>query len=143
MFEATLTEKPAGPDKFQIAAIAVLMFVGAAFVYSATMAGVASSHVAWFEQTWVKQLVWYAIGLGAAVAVCLVDYHTFSRWAFVAYSVMIILLAAVLVFGTWRSGARRWFDLGFFSLQPSEFAKLAVILAQAAFLSRPADELRL
>src|SRR6266487_3195512 len=39
--------------------------------------------------------------------------------------------------------ARRWFDLGFFSLQPSEFAKLAFILAQGHFLSRPVDELRL
>ncbi len=36
-----------------------------------------------------------------------------------------------------RSGARRWFDLGFFSLQPSEFAKLAFILAQAHFLAGP------
>jgi rod shape determining protein RodA len=41
-----------------------------------------------------------------------------------------------------RFGARRWFDLGFFSLQPSEFAKLAFILAQAHFLSRPVEELR-
>jgi rod shape determining protein RodA len=41
-----------------------------------------------------------------------------------------------------RFGARRWFDLGFFSLQPSEFAKLAFILAQAHFLSRPIEELR-
>jgi len=39
-------------------------------------------------------------------------------------------------------GARRWIDLGFFQFQPSEFAKLAFILAQAHFLSRPIDELR-
>jgi rod shape determining protein RodA len=52
------------------------------------------------------------------------------------------MLAAVLFFGTVRFGARRWFDLGFFSLQPSEFAKLAFILALANFLSRPTEELR-
>jgi rod shape determining protein RodA len=52
------------------------------------------------------------------------------------------LLGSVLFFGTVRFGARRWFDLGFFSLQPSEFAKLAVIFAQAHFLSRPMEELR-
>jgi rod shape determining protein RodA len=51
-------------------------------------------------------------------------------------------LVAVLFFGTVRFGARRWFDLGFFSLQPSEFAKIAFILAQAHFLSRPVEELR-
>jgi rod shape determining protein RodA len=41
-----------------------------------------------------------------------------------------------------RYNARRWFDLGFFSLQPSEFAKLAFIIVMAHFLSRPVDELR-
>ena len=52
------------------------------------------------------------------------------------------MLVVVLLFGSVRFGARRWFDLGFFSLQPSEFAKLAFILAQAHFLSRPVEELR-
>ena len=60
----------------------------------------------------------------------------------VAYWVAMLLLVVVLFFGTVRFGARRWFDLGFFSLQPSEFAKLAFILAQAHFLSRPVEELR-
>jgi rod shape determining protein RodA len=60
----------------------------------------------------------------------------------VAYWTAVLLLVAVLVFGTVRFGARRWFDLGFFSLQPSEFAKIAFILAQAHFLSRPVEELR-
>jgi len=54
----------------------------------------------------------------------------------------VLLLEMVLFFGTVRFGARRWFDLGFLSLQPSEFAKLAFILAQAHFLSRPIEELR-
>jgi len=143
MFEATLNEKRASLDKLQLVAILSLMCVGAAFVYSATMAGLSSTSLSWIEQTWVKQIVWYVIGIGAATTLCLVDYHTLSRWAFVAYWFTIFLLAAVLIFGTWRGGARRWFDLGFFSLQPSEFAKLAFILAQASFLSRPADELRL
>jgi rod shape determining protein RodA len=44
--------------------------------------------------------------------------------------------------GSMRFGARRWIDLGFFQFQPSEFAKLAFILAAAHFLSRPEDELR-
>jgi rod shape determining protein RodA len=60
----------------------------------------------------------------------------------IAYWGAVLLLVLVLLFGTVRFGARRWFDLGFFSLQPSEFAKLAFILAQAHFLSRPVEELR-
>src|SRR5262245_49133693 len=42
----------------------------------------------------------------------------------------------------YHNGARRWIDLGPFQLQPSEFAKLAVLLALAQFLSRPIEELR-
>jgi rod shape determining protein RodA len=60
----------------------------------------------------------------------------------IAYWGAVLLLVLVLFFGTVRFGARRWFDLGFFSLQPSEFAKVAFILAQAHFLSRPVEELR-
>jgi rod shape determining protein RodA len=71
-----------------------------------------------------------------------VDYHTLARWSFIAYWGSILSLVAVIFVGTVRYGARRWFDLGFFSLQPSEFTKLAFILALAHFLSRPADELR-
>jgi rod shape determining protein RodA len=47
-----------------------------------------------------------------------------------------------LVFGKETFGAKRWFDLGVVKLQPSEFAKIAVILIQAHFLSRPAEELK-
>src|SRR5581483_7326563 len=76
--------------------------------------------------------------------VCLIDYHAISRWAYVAYWGAILLLVAVLIpgIGSLRYGARRWIELGPFQFQPSEFAKLAFILAQAHFLSRPVDELR-
>ena len=81
------------------------------------------------------------LGTGAAAALCCVDYHTLARWSW-SPTGHGVAPGAVLVFGTVRFGARRWFDLGFFSLQPSEFAKLAFILAQAHFLSRPVEELR-
>ena len=83
--------------------------------------------------------------LGAAAAVCLMDYHTLARWSFVAYWATILCLVAVLIphiGSTHGWGARRWIDLGLFQFQPSEFAKLAFILAAANFLSRPPDELK-
>ena len=93
---------------------------------------------------WVHQIVWYALGLGAGAVLCLVDYHTLSRWSFVVYWATIFCLVAVMIphVGQMRFGARRWIDLKFFQFQPSEFAKVAFILAAAHFLSRPADELR-
>jgi rod shape determining protein RodA len=131
-------------DRLQLAALVGLMFLGAAFVYSATMANDAVAVLSWWQQPWVRQIVWYGLGLFAAGAVCVVDYHTLARWSFVAYWALILCLVAVLIphVGSMRFGARRWIDLGFFQFQPSEFAKLAFILSGANFLSRPADELR-
>ncbi len=142
MNTVALNESAPRLDRLQIGVIAGLMLIGVAFIFSATMVSESAASLPVLKQLWFRQLVWYSVGLTAAVALCLVEYHTLARWSFVAYWGTILLLAAVPVFGTMRGGARRWFDLGFFSLQPSEFAKLAFILAMAHFLSRPQDELR-
>src|SRR6185437_3480406 len=145
MFDVINNAQQSRVDKLQLAALAYLMAIGVAFIYSATMVGDAASTVKLVDQLWFRQIVWYVLGIGAAAALCIVDYRSLTRWSFVIYWVMIVLLLLVLVhgIGTVRFGARRWFDLKVFQLQPSEFAKLAFILAQANFLSRPPDELRL
>ncbi|HTL54293.1 MAG TPA: FtsW/RodA/SpoVE family cell cycle protein [Candidatus Limnocylindrales bacterium] len=146
MFDASLNEHQARLDKVQIVALTGLMLLGAAFVYSATMVSESAATLSWFRQSWFRQIVWYALGTGAAASICLIDYRALARWAFVVYWATILLLVAVLIPGigtTHGWGARRWIDLGFFQFQPSEFAKLAFILAQAHFLSRPVDELRI
>jgi rod shape determining protein RodA len=132
-------------DRLQLAALVGLMIIGTLFVYSATMANPAMAALPWYDQSWLRQIVWYTLGIGAGAALCLLDYHILARWSFVAYWATIIFLFAVLIphIGSMRFGARRWIDLGPFQFQPSEFAKLAFILALAHFLSRPADELRL
>ncbi len=140
-----LNEKHDKLDRLQLAALAGLMFIGAAFVFSATMVSPVETEKIWFAQLWFRQVMWYVLGIGAAAAVCVLDYHTLARWSFVAYWAMILCLVAVLIphIGTVRYGARRWIDLGVFLSQPSEFAKLAFILAGANFWSRPPDELKL
>ena len=143
MFDASLNEHQSRLDRLQLCALFGLMLMGAAFVYSARMSSEAST--AWYLQSWFRQVIWYSLGIGAAVGICLIDYRTLARWAFVAYWASILPLILVLIphIGTTHGwGAMRWIDLGFFQFQPSEFAKLAFILAQAHFLSRPADELR-
>jgi len=140
-----LFEKYEKLDRLQLLALAVLMLVGAAFVCSATTASPFEADKPWFAQLWFRQLIWYALGVGVAAAICLVDYHTLARWSLVGYWAMILCLVAVLIpfIGqTHGWGARRWIDLPFFQFQPSEFAKLAYILAGANFLSRPPEELK-
>jgi rod shape determining protein RodA len=142
MFTSLFSESQSRIDRLQLAALFALMIIGGLFVYSATMVTESAMMVPIFKQLWVRQIFWYLIGAGGAAALCMISYQMLARFAAVAYWFGIALLIAVLFFGSWRAGARRWFDFGFFSLQPSEFAKLAFILAQADFLSRPAEELR-
>jgi rod shape determining protein RodA len=132
------------PDWLQLAALLGLMVIGTMFVYSATMTNPDLTSLPWYEQSWVKQIIWYALGLGAGAVICILDYHVLARWSFVAYWAAIFCLMVVLIphVGSMRFGARRWIDFGPFQFQPSEFAKLAFILALANFLSRPPDELR-
>jgi len=129
-------------DYLQILSILGLMAISVAFVYSATSVNELASEVVWFKQSYFKQIIWFSIGLSAASAVCTVDYHSLTRWSMVAYGLTVASLVLVLVVGRSVYGAKRWIDLGSFQFQPSEFAKLAFIMAQASFLSRPIDELR-
>jgi rod shape determining protein RodA len=145
MTDLHLNERQNKLDRLQLVALAGLMFIGTMFVYSATMTDAAGTVVHWYDQTWLRQIIWYVLGLGGAAAICVVDYHILARWSFVVYWAMIICLVAVLIPFIGKThgwGARRWIDLPFFQFQPSEFAKVAFILAAANFLSRPPEELR-
>ncbi len=144
MNELHLHERQNQLDRLQLVALAGLMLIGTMFVYSATLSNVATVGAPWYDQIWVRQVIWYVLGLGGAAAICVVDYHTLARWSFVVYWGMIICLVAVLIPHIGQThgwGARRWIDLPFFQFQPSEFAKVSFILAAANFLSRPPDEL--
>lgn len=117
-----------------LVAVFGLMLISLAFVHSSTLGDGGAT---------LRQGIWFAVGLGLAAALCFVDYHVLARWAWVGYWGAILMLVAVLFIGVYRNGARRWIDLGPFQFQPSEFAKIAVLLALAQFLSRPIEELRL
>jgi rod shape determining protein RodA len=136
MYEASLTQKEPRMDWLLVGAIAGLLFVGLAFVFSATTAADPSSRF------WIKQGIFYGLGLVLAAGVCFIPYESISRFATVGYGLAIALLLAVMVFGVERGGAKRWIYLGFFQFQPSEFAKIAVIFMLASFLSRSPEELR-
>jgi rod shape determining protein RodA len=132
---------PAAPriDWALILGLIGLMLVGAAFIFSAKFG---NDDVVWYNQFFVRQLFWYAIGSIAAIIVAIIDYRILCRFALPLYWLSIALLLFVLFFGSTRMGAQRWINLGFFQLQPSEFAKLAVLLLLAHLLSRPTHERR-
>ena len=74
-----------------------------------------------------KQILWISISIPFIIVFTLLDYDTIAKISPIIYAVMIVLLVGVL-FTKPINGATSWFDIKGFSLQPSEFAKIAVIL---------------
>lgn len=81
-----------------------------------------------------KQLTWVGAGMGMLLLVISIDYINYYRWAWYFYAVNMIFLGLVLFFGRELEGASRWIDLRFFDFQPSELAKLIVIITLARLL---------
>ena len=94
-----------------------------------------SSHI----DIWITQATWMGVGAGLALFVVLVDYKLFRRGAWVFYALVLLLLVAVLWKGRMVMGARRWLTVGPVNFQPSELAKIAVILVLARWFSRDAE----
>jgi rod shape determining protein RodA len=120
-------------DWLLIIAIGALCAIGLAMIYSTTTPpGSAASRIYWTQL--------YALGLGvfALIAATVVDYRTLADKSHWFYLGLVAALVAVMLFGSKQMGAQRWLDLGFFNLQPSEFAKatLALVLAKLLGESR-------
>jgi len=141
MLEHKLNKITNKADIVQLFAVLILMIIGVMFIASAKEAEELARQVPWYNRCFTRQIVWYCIGFGVATFIYLLDYNILARWALLGYWMMILLLLCVLVFGSVRFGARRWFDLGPIQFQPSEFAKIALIFLLAHYLSRPKDEL--
>lgn len=79
-----------------------------------------------------RQILFVAVGGAAMLALSRVDYHLLRNGAAPLYLLGIALLIVVLAIGAREFGARRWIGLAGFTVQPSEFAKLATVVAAAA-----------
>ena len=110
--------------------LVLLATFGVFFIYSAQMAS--------GREQWEQQIVWLVAGAILYLAVALLDYRLWLRWSHWVYLFSLVLLLLVLVPGigeTRGMGARRWLGIGAFSFQPSESAKLAVLIMTAATLT--------
>jgi len=116
-------------DRITPLCIAVLSLIGVFFIYSAQMARDGSQ--------WKSQLVYLTLGAVLYLGTALLDYRIWLRYAHWVYLVSLVLLVLVLIPGigtTHGMGARRWIDLGV-AFQPSEFAKVAVLIVTASILT--------
>ncbi|HQA61143.1 MAG: rod shape-determining protein RodA [Tepidanaerobacteraceae bacterium] len=82
------------------------------------------------------QVMWFLAGLVAMFFVISIDYHSFAHWSNVIYVINILVLLLVLFSGEEGGGAQRWIGIGSFRLQPSEFAKLALVITLSRHLEK-------
>jgi len=83
-----------------------------------------------------RQAIWAALGLIGLLAALSFDYHWLERYGYFVYGGALALLLLTALLGSSGGGARRWIALGPASVQPSEFAKLALVVALARYLHR-------
>lgn len=82
-----------------------------------------------------KQIMWLCISIPVFIVIMFIDYEIIAKASPVFYGIFLILLIAVL-FTSSVNGARSWFNIGAFSFQPSEFAKIFVILMLALVVTK-------
>ncbi len=118
-------------DGLAILLVMGLLATGLTFIYSASWRGEETGIVgAWFS----RQIVWAVTGGALAVVVALVDYRFWIRQAWWLYLGSLVLLGLVLVAGTKVYGAYRWLNVFGVLVQPSEFAKVALVVLLARVL---------
>ena len=122
----------------------VLSAIGVALNYSSTwrMLEFNGQDPATFAK---RQALFVVVGIVVMLAATFLDYRLYKDFANSAYLVVMLALVGVLFFGVERNGARAWYELPgqTFQIQPAEFAKVAVIVALAAFVANQGGHLRL
>lgn len=112
-------------DKFILIFASVLAVVGVAMLYRIN------------PSTAIKQLIWIALGIIGyiLIVVILPDLKSFAKYKNVYMIITLVLMPLALIFGTEQFGAKNWILIGPISFQPSEFAKIALVLYLAAALA--------
>ncbi len=117
-----------------LGAVLFLTLFGLVMIFSASFA---TDYFKYHDSAYhlKRQLGWVALGLGCMLFLARVDYRFVRRIAWPFLGAADVLLLLVLTHGVDKFGAQRWLSVGGIPVQPSEFAKLAVVLALAALLS--------
>ncbi|UII57318.1 stage V sporulation protein E [Cytobacillus spongiae] len=124
------------PDFILMIVTFTLLTVGLIMVYSASAVWAEYK----FEDSFFfakRQLLFACVGIVAMFFIMNIDYWTWRTWSKVILIICFVLLVVVLIpgIGNERNGSRSWIGVGAFSIQPSEFMKLAMIAFLAKFLS--------
>jgi len=135
---------PAHRDWWLIGSVVALLAIGLQMVYSSS---VVVAHNEFGEDTYfvVRHAAWLVVGFILTYIVSRIDYHVWQRLSVILMGLCLVALVVVLVpaFGSTAYGAQRWLKVGPIPLgQPSELAKIILVLYMADWLSRKGDQVR-
>jgi len=115
-------------------AVVILCFYGILVLYSSTRIESMGGEPFFYVK---RQFLWMILGFLFLTIIIFIDYHKLERYSQIVYFMAIVFLVMVIIFGrSTYGGARRWLAIGPFDFQPSEFAKIALIVFLADFLSK-------
>src|SRR6266550_3649124 len=117
--------------------VAGLLALGMVMLYSASMEQAGARYLA-------MQLIWCAAGLAACVAATSLDYRLLKKfwWLLLGAAILMLILVLIPHIGVVRGHARRWFGFGRVNFQPSEFAKIALVIALAWYGEQSQRQMR-
>jgi rod shape-determining protein RodA len=126
------TKKHRDFDAVLLGVVFLIFAIGLISIHSATQA----KNLPFAESYLLRQLNWFTIGMLLLVFSIKISYQKFVDFSYILYAVNVILLILVLVIGHIRLGAQRWFSIGGFAFQPSEFMKLSFLLALSNYVGQ-------
>lgn len=121
-------------DWITIMLYALLVFLGWLNIYAAVYDEQLHSNIFDISLNSGKQLIWIGTSILLIIAIMVIDFRFYNSFAYVFYAVVMLLLLMVMIFGREVAGAKAWFEIGPFRIQPGEFAKFATALAVAKYL---------
>jgi rod shape determining protein RodA len=129
-------QQPRYFDRTLVVLVMTLMAFGVIAIWSAT-----GEQSFTFSNLGVRQAVFGAVGLVLMYVLSRFDYRMLTALTWILYAASVVLLVAVLFIGVVIAGSQRWIDVGFTTVQPSEFGKLATLLALSSFVSSRGKEM--
>lgn len=134
--KTTYLQPQAPMDKYILWIVLALAAIGVMAIYSAIAFLAEVKAGGDTEQFLLRHLIRVGLALAALMIFSRVDYHQLARWSRLFLLGSLLLLVFVRIFGVTYGGATRAFQFGIFSIQPSDLAKIALILHVAVLLVR-------
>lgn len=117
-------------DFVLVTAVILLVFLGILTIYSSGFDPIDKVNNGLYK----KQLIWFIAGFATMVALTVINYQFLGDYSLHIYGFLMFLLVITVIFGTPIRNTKAWLNFGLFSIQPSEFMKLALVIVLAKYL---------